>query len=216
MDFNLARKNMVDGQIRTSDVTNQRVLEAFLDVPREAFVPEELLELAYIDDALKVAPGRYLTTPASLAKLVQAAAVHEDDIVLVIGCATGYSTAIMSLLCSSVVALECDAQLARTASNRLAELGYGNAVVVEGDLVKGHAADGPYDLIFIDGAIGELPDALGEQLKEGGRLVAVEGSGNSAYARLWRREEGKLSSRPLFNCALPLLPGLEKAPAFEF
>ena len=215
-DYATARQNMVDCQIRTSDVTSAPVIEAFLDVPREAFVPEALKPLAYIDSDLTLKPGRYLTQPASLAKLIQAAAPKPEEVVLLVGCATGYAAAILSTMASSVVALESDGELAAQATAALGELGYGNVAVVEGNLAAGYASEGPYDLILFDGGIGRLPDGIAGQLKEGGRLVAVEGSGNSASARLSVREEGRLSSRHLFNCALAPLPGMQKQPEFEF
>jgi len=215
-DYAYARQNMVDCQIRTYNVTNNAVIDAFAEVPREAFVPEELKPLAYIDTELTVADGRELTAPATLAKLVQAVGPKPDEIILLIGCATGYGAAILSMLASSVVALEGDHAMTEQASATLGELGYGNVAVVEGDMALGYAAEGPYDQILVDGAIGRLPTAITDQLKEGGRLVAVEGSGNSASARVWLREEGRLSSRHLFNCALAPLPGFEKAPEFVF
>ncbi|MCB1460859.1 MAG: protein-L-isoaspartate O-methyltransferase [Nitratireductor sp.] len=214
-DYTNARRNMVDCQIRTSDVTNPEVIDAFLQVPREAFVPGELKALAYIDTELAVAPGRRMSAPAALAKLVQAAAPKPEEVVLVVGCGSGYGAAIVSLMASSVVALESDAGLAAFATSKLGELGYGNVAVVEGDLAAGCAAEAPYELILVDGAIGQVPSALADQLKEGGRLVAVEGSGNSASARIWVREDGRLSSRHLFNCSLAPLPGLQKEPEFE-
>lgn len=216
IDFDAARKTMVDCHVRPSDVTNSDVIEAFLTVPREAFVPARLRPFAYSDDELQVAPGRYMVPPAQLSRLVQAAAVKPDEIVLVIGCAGGYSAAILSCLCSSVVALESDAELARLASETLAELGYVNVVVVEGGLAEGYAAEGPYDVILVAGAVDRMPDAIPAQLKEEGRLVAVEGRGNSAYAKLWIKEGGEVSSRRLFNCALKTLPGFEKTAEFVF
>ncbi|MEC9343758.1 MAG: protein-L-isoaspartate O-methyltransferase [Pseudomonadota bacterium] len=215
-DYKTARQIMVDCQIRTVDVTNPRVIEAFGEVPREAFVPEALRPLAYVDSRLEVAPGRYLSPPAPLAKLVQAAGAGEEEVVLLIGCASGYSAAILSLLSSSVVALESDSALAEHAAATLSELGYFNVAVVRGDPARGYEAEGPYDLVFIDGCVGRLPDGIVGQMKEGGRLVAVDGHGNAASARVWVREAGSLSSRQLFNCALPPLPGLEKQPEFQF
>ncbi|GIL00672.1 MAG: protein-L-isoaspartate O-methyltransferase [Alphaproteobacteria bacterium] len=216
LDFDAARRIMVDRHVRPADVTNPQVIAAFLAVPREAFLPDRLQPFAYSDDDLQVAPGRYLAPPAQLARLVQATSVKPDEVVLVIGGATGYAAAIFSGLCSSVVALEADHELAATATSRLAELGFGNVVVVEGPLAAGYAGEGPYDVIFIEGAIGRLPDEITAQLKEGGRLVAVAGTGNAAYARLWIREAGAVSDRRLFNCALKPLQAFEKTPEFEF
>lgn len=216
IDFARARANMVDGQIRTADVTNPPLLAAFLQVPREEFVPDNLKGLAYLDEELAIGGGRCLLAPAHLAKLIQAATVKPDDIVLDIGCGTGYSAAILSLLSASVVALEADAALVATAGETLGRLGYDNAVTVEGALEDGYAAEGPYDIILVPGACETVPETILKQLREGGRLIAVEGSGNSAMACMWVKDDGVVSRRRLFNCAIPLMPGFEKPAEFVF
>lgn len=222
IDHEQARVNMVDCQIRPNDVTNFAVLEVFGSVPREEFVPARNRDLAYVDEDIAVhadvvgAYKRYLMEPMSMARLVQLAAIQKDDIVLDVGCGTGYSTAVLSMLCSSVVAVECDEKLAAQASEQLTALNYDNAVVVTGPLEAGYSNEGPYDVIFIGGAIDVVSEALLSQLKDGGRLVAVEGHGNSGSACLYTNSGSQVSGRKAFNCAVKPLPGFESANGFEF
>ncbi len=216
MDYTAARIKMVDNQIRTTDVTSHSVLDAFLTVPREAFVPARLKPLAYIDNDIEVAPGRYLMEPSPLAKLIQLAAITKGDVVLEVGCNTGYASAILSKLSGSVVALESDEALAAAAGETLSELGFDNVAVVTGELDKGYAAEAPYDAIFIHGAVEFVPEAFFAQLRDGGRLVVVEGYGNASQARLYVKERGIASERSAFNTAVKPLPGFRKAAEFVF
>ncbi|MDH6229736.1 protein-L-isoaspartate(D-aspartate) O-methyltransferase [Mesorhizobium soli] len=221
-DFSEQRVKMVDGQVRTTDVTDSGVLDAMLTVPREAFVPVKRQSLAYIDEHIEITPAeagkpaRYLMEPSPFAKLVQLADVRPTDFVLDIGCGTGYSAAVLSRLASSVVALESDSALADAATSTLSSLGYDNVAVVQGPLQAGYAAEAPYDVIFLDGSVEDLPKALFDQLKEGGRLVAVEGQGNAGVARLFIKTTGVVTGRRAFNAAIRPLPGFERARAFEF
>lgn len=219
-DFAERRVKMVDGQIRTTDVTSAPLLEAFLSLPREVFVSAGQRDLAYIDEDIRIADGpqgpRFLMEPSPLAKLMQLAGVGADDRALLIGCGTGYSAAILSRLAASVVALESDAGLAERASATLAELGCDNVTIVQGALREGHMAGAPYDVIFIDGSVEELPESLAEQLAEGGRMVAVEGQGNAGIARLFVKTEGVVTGRRAFNAAIKPLPGFERVEAFVF
>jgi protein-L-isoaspartate(D-aspartate) O-methyltransferase len=221
MNFEAARIKMVDNQIRTTDVTSHAVLSAFLSVQREEFVPVAMKPLAYIDTDIELpASGtsgrRYLMEPSPLAKLVQLATIFKSDKVLEIGCGTGYASAILSMLAGSIVALESDAALASAASETLARLGYSNVSVVTGDLEKGHPAAAPYDVIFVHGAVETVPDSLLAQLNDGGRLVAVVGSGNAARAKLFLHEHGITSERLAFNTAVKPLPGFRLAREFVF
>lgn len=221
-DFESARIKMVDNQIRTTDVTSHSILSAFLSVPREAFVPEKLAALAYIDDDIAVAPadpgqvGRYVMEPSPLAKLLQLAEITPSDVVLEVGAATGYTSALLSFLASSVVALESDSALAAKASETLSANGYDNVAVVTGELEKGYAAEAPYDVIFVNGAVEVIPDALFDQLRDGGRLVAVVGYGNASTANLYVRENGAISERFAFNTSVKPLPGFRSEAEFVF
>ncbi len=221
-DWETMRHNMVDSQLRPVGVRDLRILNAMWEIPREVFVPASLRAVAYADIPLKVAdggkgPGRYLLPPATLARLVQLAEVESGDLVLDVGCTTGYSTAVLARLAESVVALEEDEELAEQANRNLSELAIDNTAVVTGPLVEGYGSEGPYDVIFLNGTIMFLPEALKEQLKPGGRLVAIwrdEGVGRGC---LWRKTEGEAPvCHPAFDATAPMLPGFEATPAFAF
>jgi len=214
-DYFHAREQMVDCQIRTCDVTSPSVVSAFLTVPREEFLPAESRALAYCDSHLQTG-DRMLMSAAAMSKLLQAAEIEDSDVVLDIGCGSGYSAAVISRMCQFVVALESDRELAGIASDNLARLEYDNSVVVEGPLHDGYPTEGPFDVIFLGGSIEELPDGLLSQLKSGGRLVAVEGRGNAAVAKIWINHDGNISARPLHNCAIPPLAGFARKPGFVF
>lgn len=222
IDYAAARIKMVENQIRTTDVTSHSVLNAFLSVPREAFVAPELRPLAYIDEDLLVAPAtsaspaRYVMEPSPLAKLMQLAAIDRDDVVLEVGCGSGYAAALLSLVAGSVVALESDEALAAKATETLSSLGYDNVAVVTGDLEAGYPGEAPYDVIFVNGAVEQMSPALLEQLRDGGRLVAVTGYGNAARARLYVKNAGETSYTDYFNAAVMPLPAFRKAAEFVF
>ena len=222
VDFASARRMMVDGQIRTNDVTDLRILTAFGEVPRERFVPAGLADLAYLDSDLPLGartpdrPARHLLHPMVLAKLIQALDLGPQDRVLDVGCATGYSTALLARLAGQVIALEEDAALTTAATEILRDLGCANALVRTGALTSGAPADGPYDAILIEGAVEVVPESLSAQLKPGGRLVCVLCRGPAGKAMLYRSLAGDASGRPLFDAAAPLLWGFTRPPAFVF
>lgn len=216
MDFEAARVKMVENQIRTTDVTSHSVLNAFFAVPRENFVPEKSKLLAYVDCDIEVAPGRFLMEASPLAKLLQLGAITKDDKVLDVGCGTGYVSAVLSLVAGKVIALESNEELAAQAKTNLAALGYDNVTVVGGDLEKGHAVNAPYDVIFLNGSIEQLPQGLLDQLGEDGRLITVIGYGHAARATVFMRERGAFSENVFFNASIKPLPGFSKAKEFVF
>jgi protein-L-isoaspartate(D-aspartate) O-methyltransferase len=216
MNFAAARHNMVESQLRTNKVTDEAVLEAFDSIPREAFMPGPLRAVAYVDEDLPIGHGRYLMEPMVLARLIQLAQVQHTDTVLDLACGTGYSTAILSRLAASVVGVEDQAQLAQRARETLASLSIDNVLIFEGDPAKGCAQQGPYDVILVNGMVEVLPSALGEQLLDGGRLVAVERRDGVGRATLRQRAGGGMAGRVAFEAAVPLLPGFAAPPQFVF
>jgi len=225
-EFERQRLTMVETQLRPNEVTDTRLLAAMRALPRERFVPGQLSGLAYMDGGIEVfpsidgAPARFLLAPMVLARLIQLAAVEPDDRVLDIGCATGYSTAVLARLGRSVVGLEPEPELAEAARGALPGLGIGNAEIVAGDLGRGHPDAGPYDVIVLNGSVPEPPETLIAQLKEGGRLAAVlstgAGLGGQGKAFLFVKVGGEVSGLAHFDAGARPLPGFSAEPCFSF
>lgn len=220
--FSDLRQKMVNNQIRTVNVTQHSVLSAFLNIPREDFVPQDFRDFAYLDEDIILTTAqnkdfaRYAMAPVSLARLIQLADVSNDDVVLDIGANIGYCAAILSLLAKFVIALESDTTLARSAEKVLAKNNYDNIIVITESLTAGYAAKAPYDVIFIEGAVDFIPKILFGQMREGSRLVVVEGRGNSGEAHLYVRQDSIISIRNSFNLAAKLLPHFRKKNKFTF
>jgi protein-L-isoaspartate(D-aspartate) O-methyltransferase len=225
-DFEHQRLTMVESQLRPNEVTDRRILAAMGTLPRERFVPQRLSLLAYMDESIEVfparegAPARFLLAPMPLARLVQLASVGPEDKVLDVGCATGYSTALLAQLAKSVVGLEPEPELAEAARNNLRALGIANASIVEEALAEGCAKEGPYDVILLNGSVQEIPQGLLDQLEEGGRLVAILSTGASTVrpgkAYLFVKVDGEASGLPHFDAGARPLPGFSRMPAFAF
>lgn len=211
-DFAAARINMVENQVRCNAVTDHAVLAAMSAVPRETFTPPANQAVAYMDEDLPVGHGRYLMQARAFAKLCQAAAIGSADTVLDVGCATGYSTAVLALIAGKVVALEENPALAEAAATALK----GIATVVTGPLAEGAAKQGPYDVIFVNGLVPAKPEQLCKQLAEGGRLVAIVGEGPVAQARVYVCAAGTVTSRVVFDTPAQPLPGFEIEKNFVF
>jgi protein-L-isoaspartate(D-aspartate) O-methyltransferase len=216
------RQAMVDSQIRVNDVTDPRILAAMGELPREKFVPSARVALAYIDEDVPLRatvagkPARYLMEPMVLARLVQALALTASDHVLDVGGASGYSAALLARLAGSVVALEEDAEFVPIATRLLASLGAANVKVASGTLTAGAPKEGPYDAILLQGSVEIVPAALTDSLKDGGRLAAVIGSGRAAKAMLYLRTGKVVGARPVFDAAIPPLPGFSAPREFVF
>jgi len=214
-DFSARRTMMVDTQVRPSDVTKFPIIDAMLSVAREDFVPSAKREAAYVGENLDLGNGRVLVEPRTLAKMLDALAVDGDELVLDVGCGLGYSTAVIARMAQAVVAVEQDKDMAREAQDALVAAGADNAVVHEGPLLEGAPQHGPYDVIVIQGGVAQIPDALTDQLKEGGRIAALFMDGALGEARIGFKREGRVSWRLAFNAAAPLLPGFEKEVTFS-
>lgn len=210
------RTKMVDGQVRPNDVTDLRLIDAMLEVPREPFMPSGKTELAYVDLNVPLAGGRALIQPMVLARTIQAADVTSTDKVLEIGAATGYSTALLARIAGAVTAVEEDPALVSAARGALEQVGASRVQIVQGPLTVGHAAGAPYDVIFLWGSAEILPDAIVAQLADGGRLLVVEGQGQAARAMLYTRSGAEVSGRVLMNAAVPPLPGFAREKTFVF
>lgn len=213
----VARRKMVENQVRANKVTDAALLDALETLPRERFVPAERTGIAYVDEDLEIAPGRYLIEPMVLARLIQALAIGPGEMVLDVACATGYSTALLGRIAGTVVAVEEDEALLAKANELLNQLAVDNAVAVAGRHAEGYAKQAPYDAILVNGAMAAVPQALFDQLGEGGRLAAVVKNGPGlGRATLFSKVGGLIGARILFDAGTPVLPGFAAVPAFEF
>ncbi len=221
-DMALQRKNMVESQVRPSDITDRRIIRAMLEVPREVYVPAASQAIAYGDLDIKLDPRaksaypRVLMMPRVFAKLVQMCAIEPHDDVLIAGAGMGYSAAIVAQLAKSVTALEENEALAAHAKKALAEQGVTSAEVVVGPLTDGLPAKAPFDVIIVEGAAAVVPQTLLDQLGPNGRLAVISAAGPAGKATLWRRHANGFDSTEAFDASSALLPGFAKAPAFSF
>lgn len=219
-DYRLLRLNMVETQVRTSDVTDIRVHQALREVPRERFVPTAKRALAYADTAVEIIPGRFLLEARSYGKMLQAAEIQPGDSVLDIGCLTGYTTAVLARMSSRVVGLEQDAELMRIAVDLLPAVGAANAEIVQGGLTEGHKPKAPYDVIMINGGVETVPETLFGQLAEGGRLVTILQTSPEptvqGQVNVFLREQSRVGRRYMFDAAAPALAGFRQKAGFVF
>lgn len=215
-DFNARRTMMVDTQVRPSDVTKYPIIEAMLRVPREVYLPGELAEAAYVGENVDLGDGRVLLEPRTFAKMLDALNPAPGDVALDVGCAYGYSAAVLAGMVEAVVAVEESPEMAREATTLLADQGAHNVAVVEAPLAEGAPRHGPYDLIILEGAVETLSDAFVSQLKDGGRIAALFREGALGVVRIGYKIEGAVTWRFDFNAAAPVLPGFERKEAFAF
>lgn len=213
-DFSTRRTLMVDSQIRPSDVTKFPIIDAMLSVPREAFVPREKREAAYMDGNLDLGGGRVLLEPRTLAKMLDVLDISADELVLDVGAAYGYSSAIIARMAEAVVALEDDETRADEAQSLLSEHHADSVIVHVGPLAEGAPEHGPYDVIIVQGAVETLPDALSGQLKDGGRIAVLFAEGTLGTVRIGHKFNGRISWRYAFNAFAPVMPGFEQQEAF--
>ncbi len=205
---------MVDSQVRPSDVTRYPIIAAMLAVPREAFVPDARRTVAYAEENIEIAEGRVLLAPRSFAKLLNELDIEPHDIVLDLGCGLGYSAAVIARMADTVVAVEEIEGMAEEAQALLSGLGIDNAAVIEGRLAEGAAKHGPYDVITIGGGVECVPQAITDQLKEGGRIGAIFMEGDLGEARIGMKAEGEITWRHAFNATAPVMPGFVRQREF--
>ena len=215
-DYAVAREYMVDCQVRPSDVTRYGIVEAMLAVPRERFVPSSKRSVAYAGEAVELTKDRWLLDPRVSAKMLDAAEIEPSDDVLDVGCGFGYSSAVLSRLCRSVIAIESDESMAKSAEETLSSLSCDNVAVLTGPLEAGADSEKPFDVILVQGGVSDVPDALFDQLSEGGRLVAVWMDGSLGQVRVSTKTGASISHRWIFDASAPVLPGFSKTAAFAF
>ncbi|PJF08181.1 protein-L-isoaspartate O-methyltransferase [Pseudorhodobacter sp. MZDSW-24AT] len=213
-DFSARRVMMVDTQVRPSDVTKFPIIEAMLTVPREVFVPRDKREAAYMGENLVLRTDRVVLEPRTLAKMLDALDIQPDELVLDLGCGLGYSAAVIARLADAVVAVEEDEAFAGEAQNLLSQASVDNAAVIVGPLAAGAAKHGPYDVITVQGGVEVIPQAVLDQLKDGGRIAALFMEGALGVVRVGFKSGGQVSWRFVFNAAAPVLPGFRKESAF--
>lgn len=215
-DFAQARDHMVESQIRTSDVTEPAILRAFRTTPRERFVPKAKSALAYGDAHIKMNEGHIMLRPRDLAKLIDAADIRPSDIVLDIACGRGYSTAIMAKIADTVVGLETTDEAVDKATDLLNQADISNAAVVKGELKAGASEHGPFNVIFVNGAVTEVPKTWISQLADKGRLVCIVQNGPIGHGTIFTKSGGQVGERVVFDASAPILPGFEREAAFVF
>ncbi len=213
-DYKMRRQIMVDTQIRPSDVTKFPVIDAFLSIPREKFVPDGKREAAYIGENLQIGQSRVILDPRTLAKLLEALDVQKDELVLDIGTGLGYSSAIISLIAEVVIAVEDDSSLASEAEEILSEIGADNVVVQVSKLKDGAPEHGPYDVVILQGGVEEIPGSILKQLKNGGRVGAIFIEEGLGTAKIGFKLRDKINWRYSFNAAAPILKGFFKQKDF--
>jgi len=213
-DFAISRQHMVDGQIRTNDVTDLRIISAFKSVERETFIPKAKQAVAYSDVHINV-DGRCVMRPRDFSKLLQGLDIKPTDVALDIGCARGYSTAILAQLCETVVALEESGEVVERATSQLVAAEILNAAVVKGDLKAGAREHGPFDIIFVNGAVTNVPQSWFDQLATGGRLAVILKDGPVGKAMIYTRSKDAIGKAIICDANVPLLDGFERVPVFQ-
>ncbi len=214
IDYTARRVMMVDTQVRPSDVTKFPIIDALLSVAREAFVPRNKREVAYVGENVDLGGGRVVLEPRTLAKILDALDVRNDELVLDIGSALGYSAAVLSRMAEAVVAVEENAEFSADAQTLLSDHGADNVILHEGALTSGATEHGPYDVVILQGGVSHLPEALTDQLKEGGRIACLFMEGALGVVRIGYKLDGRINWRFVFNAGAPVLPGFERQAGF--
>ncbi len=213
-EFARRRQMMVDTQVRPSDVTKYPIIAAMLGVPREVYVPTARREAAYVGENLVIAPGRVMLEPRTFAKLLDALDIQPTETVLDLGCGLGYSTAVVARLAQAVVAVEEDEAMAHEAQRTLSIEGVDNAAVMVGRLAAGMAKHGPYDVVMLQGGVETVPDAVLNQVQDGGRIAALFMQGGLGVARIGHKTNGQITWRDVFNATAPVIEGFHRHQSF--
>lgn len=214
-NFEMRRTVMVDTQVRPSDVTKFPIIEAMLSVAREDFVPVAQREAAYMGENIDLGAGRVVLEPRTLAKMLDVLDIGNDELVLDIGVGYGYSSAVIAHMAEAVVAVEEDEDLAREAQEALMTAGADNVALHTGPLAEGAAKHGPYDVVIVQGGVARLPQALLDQIKDGGRIACLFMDGALGEVRVGYKIDGRISWRNAFNAGAPVLPGFEAHSQFQ-
>ena len=212
-NFEQMRRAMVASQLRTTGVSDARVVAAMGAVPRERFVPTDRMSVAYADSSVPLGHGRGLNSPMALGRLLTEAKLNGSEKTLVVGAGTGYSAAVLKHLVGSVVSLEEQPELAAAARGALADSG---GEVVEGPLNQGQAQGGPYDFILIDGAVEHVPQAIIDQVADGGHIAAPILDNGVARLSVGRVVGGAFGAVAYSDADAPVLPGFQKPRGFSF
>ena len=218
MDFKIARKNMVENQIRANKVTSINVINAFLDVPREKFVPDALQEISYVDEDIQLSRNRFMMKPMILARLFQSLNLKGNENILHVGSNSGYGSAILSRMCSSVISLESDKKLFETSIHTFSNMGFDNVVPLHGSMENGVEKEAPVDIIFIEGSIETEPKSLFSQLNENGKLIAIIRPANIKIgkAKLFFKISNEIGLENLFDAQVSKLSIFKSKTKFSF
>ena len=218
MDFKKARKNMVENQIRANKVTSLNVINAFLDVPREKFVPDALQEISYVDEDIQLSRNRFMMKPMILARLFQSLNLKGNENILHVGSNSGYGSAILSRMCSSVISLESDKKLFETSIHTFSNMGFDNVVPLHGSMENGVEKEAPFDIIFIEGSIETEPKSLFGQLNENGKLIAIIRPANIKIgkAKLFFKISNEIGLENLFDAQVSKLSIFKSKTKFSF
>ena len=218
MDFKIARKNMVENQIRANKVTSLNVINAFLDVPREKFVPDALQEISYVDEDIQLSRNRFMMKPMILARLFQSLNLKGNENILHVGSNSGYGSAILSRMCSSVISLESDKKLFETSIHTFSNMGFDNVVPLHGSMENGVEKEAPFDIIFIEGSIETEPKSLFGQLNENGKLIAIIRPANIKIgkAKLFFKISNEIGLENLFDAQVSKLSIFKSKTKFLF
>jgi protein-L-isoaspartate(D-aspartate) O-methyltransferase len=215
-NFTAARTTMVDCQVRPSDVTKYPIIDALLTVPREEFVPSAKRSVAYMGEHIELGRSRVVFDARTFAKMLDAVNIQPDEMVLDLGCGLGYSSAVIAKLAEAVVAVEADVEMASQAAELLATNGADNVIVETGELTVGAPKHGPYCVIFLQGATENIPSTVTDQLKIGGRIIAIRQANGTGQCKIGHKRENGMDWRSIFGATAPILPGFEKATEFTF